>query len=123
MALTKTRLLKHDFPVHGVYSLLFTKIQPKVFLTEVFEDGPWGRGRPHLRVMDVRAQMFVFFSRILRGPTEVLGQDIRANDPRMSVGYPARKLPLWADFLFLRFGGIETCHPKVSKCKNFLGNV
>ena len=36
--------------------------------------------------------------------TEVLGRDIRANDPRMSAGYPARKLPLWADFSFLKKG-------------------
>ena len=52
--------------------------------------------------MDVRAHMLVFvFSRILRALTEVLGRDIRANDPLMSAGYPAKKLPLWADFLFL----------------------
>ena len=38
------------------------------------------------------------FSRIL---TEVLGRDIRANDPRMSAGCPSQKLPLWADFSFL----------------------
>ena len=50
--------------------------------------------------MDVRAQMLVF-SRILRALTEVLGLGIRANDPRMSAGYPSPKLPLWADFSFL----------------------
>ena len=42
-----------------------------------------------------------FFSRSLSALTEVLGRDIRANDPRMSAGDPARKLPLWADFSFL----------------------
>ena len=37
------------------------------------------------------------------GPAdEVLGRDIRANDPRMSAGRPSRKLPLWADFWFLK---------------------
>ena len=35
--------------------------------------------------MDVRAEMLVF-SRILTALTEVLGRDIRANDPRMSAG-------------------------------------
>ena len=29
--------------------------------------------------------------------TEILGRDIRANDPRMSAGCPSPKLPLWAD--------------------------
>ena len=52
--------------------------------------------------MDVRAQMLVF-SRILSALTEVLGRDIRANDPRMSTGYPSQKLTLWADILFLIF--------------------
>ena len=41
------------------------------------------------------------FSRIFSALTEVLGRDIRANDPRMSAGYPALKLPLWAVFSFL----------------------
>ena len=62
-----------------------------------------------LRVVDVRTfgswisapKCLFFFSRILSALTEVLGRDIRANDPRMSAGYPARKLPLWADFSFL----------------------
>ena len=64
-----------------------------------------------LTVVDVRAfgswisaPKCLFFSRILSALTEVLGRDIRANDPRMSAGYPARKLPLWADFSFLREG-------------------
>ena len=35
--------------------------------------------------------------------TGVLGRDVRSNDPRMSAGYPARKLPLWADFSFLNY--------------------
>ena len=52
--------------------------------------------------MDVRAQMLVFFSKILTALTEVLGRDIRANDPRMSAGCPFPKLPLWAVFLFLK---------------------
>ena len=38
--------------------------------------------------------------------TEVLGRDIRANDPRMSAGYPSQKLTLWADFSFLN---MEKC--------------
>ena len=41
------------------------------------------------------------FSRILRALTEVLGRDIRANDPWMSAEYPSPELPLWADFSFL----------------------
>ena len=38
------------------------------------------------------------FSRILTALTEVLGRDLRANDPRMSAGCPFPKLTLWADF-------------------------
>ena len=72
---------------------------------------PWGRGRPRLRVMDVRAQMLVFFSRISRALTEVSGRDIRANDPRMSVGYPSAKLPLWADFSFLNLSSSVWSRP------------
>ena len=61
-----------------------------------------------LRVVDVRAfgswmsaLKCLFFPRILTALTEVLGRDIRANDPRMSAGCPPPKLPLWADFSFL----------------------
>ena len=75
-----------------------TKIQPKVFLTEVFGSplGSWtsapsGHGRPRRSAC---------FSRILTALTEVLGRDIRANGPRMSAGCPSQKLPLWADFSF-----------------------
>ena len=60
-----------------------------------------------LRVVEVRAfgswmsaptcLFFQDFDRL----TEVLGRDIRANDPRMSAGRPPPKLPLWADFSFL----------------------
>ena len=39
------------------------------------------------------------FSGTLRALTEVLGRDIRANDPRMSAGYPSQKLSLWAVFI------------------------
>ena len=61
-----------------------------------------------LRVVDVRtfgswiSAPECLFSRILSALTEVLGREIRANDPRMSAEYPARKLPLWADFSFLK---------------------
>ena len=44
----------------------------------------------------------LLFSRTLTALTEVLGRDICANDPRMSAGYPSQKLPLWADFSFLK---------------------
>ena len=77
-----------------------TKKQPKVFLTEVFGNplGSWtsapsGHGCPRQNAC---------FSRILTALTEVLGRDIRANDPRMSAGCPSQKLPLWADFSFLK---------------------
>ena len=50
-----------------------------------------------------RSKMLVF-SRILTALTEILGRDIRANDPRMSAGCPSQKLPLWADFSFLKKG-------------------
>ena len=78
---------------------LGAKIQPKVFLTEVF-------GNP-LGVVDVRAfgswmsAPKCLFFQDLTALTEVLGQDICANDPRMSAGCPSQKLPLWADFSFL----------------------
>ena len=83
------------------------KFSPKFFWPK-FLKIPSGRGRPRLRVMDVRAQMLVFFQD-LSALTEVLARDIRAKDPRMSAGYPARKLPLWTDFLFLTEG------PKIKK--------
>ena len=61
-----------------------------------------------LRVVDVRAPsghgcpcLHACFSRILSTLTEVLGRGIRANEPRMSAGYPSQKLPLWADFFVL----------------------
>ena len=78
-----------------------TKIQPKVFLTEVFGNplGSWtsvpsGHGYPRRNACS--------FSRILTALTEVLGRDIRANDPWMSAGCPSQELPLWADFSFLK---------------------
>ena len=54
-----------------------------------------------LRVVDVRAfgswmSAAACFSRILTTLTEVLGRDIRANDPQMSAGCPSL-----ADFSFL----------------------
>ena len=64
--------------------------------------------------MDVRAQMLVFSS-IFSALTEVLGRDIRANDPRMSAGYPPLKLPLWADFAFLMFCHVVGAHASVVK--------
>ena len=77
------------------------RIQPKVFLAQVFGNplGAWtsapsGHGCPRQNAC---------FSRILTALTEVLGRDIRANDPRMSAGCPSRKLPLWAVFSFLNF--------------------
>ena len=76
------------------------KIQTKVFLTKVFGSplGSWtsapsGYGCPHRSA---------YFSSVSRALTEVLARDIRANGPRMSAGYPSRKLPLWADFPFLK---------------------
>ena len=48
-----------------------------------------------------------FLSRILTALTEVCSRDIRANEPRMSVGYLARKLALWAASSFLRWGRSE----------------
>ena len=51
-------------------------------------------------------------------------RDIRANDPRMSTGYPSQKLPLWADFSFLiHRSQRDICTPNrpVSETK-FLGD-
>ena len=76
------------------------KIQPKVFLTEAFGNplGSWtsapsGHGCPRQNVC---------LSRVSRALTQVLAWDIRMDDPRMSAGYPSRKLPLWVTFSFLR---------------------
>ena len=75
-----------------------TKIQHKVFLTEAFGNplGSWtsapsGHGCSRLNACS---------SSVSRALTEVLTRDIRANEPRMSAGHPARKLPLslWAAF-------------------------
>ena len=70
------------------------------FVTEVFGNplGSWtsapsGRGCPRHNAC---------FSRMLTSLTEVLGRDIRADDPRMSAGCPSPKLLLWADFSFLK---------------------
>ena len=57
-----------------------------------------------LRVVDVRAfrsWISAPFFQDFERPDRSLGRDIRANDPRMSAGYPSQKLPLWADFSFL----------------------
>ena len=62
--------------------------------------------------MDVRAPMLVFF-KDFEHPGRSFGRDIRANDPRMSAGYPSQKLPLWADFSFLK------TESKTSKSGNF----
>ena len=75
------------------------KIQPKDFLTEVFGNplGSWtsapsGHGCPRQNAC---------FSRIWTALTEVLGRDIRANDPWMSARCPSQKLTLWAVFSVL----------------------
>ena len=67
--------------------------------------------------MDVRAEMLVF-SRISTALTEVLGRDIRANGPRMSAGCPSQKLPLWADFSFLREANLAIFHRKTHRNRN-----
>ena len=82
-----------------------TKIQPKVFLAEVFGNpfGSWMSASSGHECPRRNA----YFSRILTALTEVLGQDIRANDPRMSAGYASSLR--W--FSFLRFSGGTTCCP------------
>ena len=55
------------------------------------------------------------FPGISRTLTEVLGRGIRANDPRISAGYPARKLPLGADFSFLNLDFPDTFSLHVPK--------
>ena len=79
--------------------LLGNEYSAEVFLTEAFGNplGSWtsapsGHGYPRPNAC---------FSRILSALTEVLGRDLRANDPWMSAGYPARRLTLWAEFTFL----------------------
>ena len=80
--------------------------------------------------MDDRAECFCF-SRVWRALTEVLSRDICANDPGMSAGFPARTLPLWAVFSFLRSAaGVGNSVPElptalfqvISSCLKDLGN-
>ena len=116
-------ILRFLTPVQGG-RIRKTKIQPKVFLTEVFGNplglwtsAPSGHGCPRQNAC---------CSRILTALTEVWGRDIGANDPRMSAGCPSQKLPLWADFLFLnirqRHGGVTTwvilCHGSGASLSN-----
>ena len=71
--------------------------------------------------MDIRAQ-HVCCPRILSALTEVLGWDIRANDPRMSAGYPSQKLPLWADFSLLNcWGDLRELKGDPGQLKGILG--
>ena len=78
------------------------KIQPEVFLTEVFGN-PLGSGTsvPSRHGCPRRNSCF---PRILTALTEVLGRDIRAND----AGCPSQRLPLWADFSSLILGLHQT---------------
>ena len=94
--LTKTRLLKQDFPVHG-------KIQPEFFLTEVFKtpmaswtSAPLGHGCPRRNAC--------FFSGF-RGPDRSFCPPnvCSGRAAWTSVGYPAPKLTLWAAISFLMF--------------------
>ena len=70
--------------------------------------------------MDVRAfgswmpAPTCFFSRILTALTEVLGQDLRTNDPRMSAGCLSQKLLLWADFSSLMLASSCSATPVVN---------
>ena len=102
----KIRPLKNIFrTLENGHSIRHQSIPPlsagrKVFLTEVFGNplGSWtsapsGHGRPRQNAC---------FSRVSRALTEVFARDVRANDPQMSAGYPAQKLPLWADFSLLK---------------------
>ena len=73
---------------HGLDSVtgkqLGTKIQPEVFLTEVFFEPPWGHGRSRLRVMGVRTEMLVFQD--FEGLTSVFA-------PGCPPGYPRGRPP------------------------------
>ena len=74
-----------------------TDRERKRFSARSFFAPSWGHGRPHVPVMDVRTQMLVF-SKVSRACPKFLARDVRANEPGMSAGYPARKLSLWALF-------------------------
>ena len=53
---------------------------------------------------------------------EVLSRDIRANDPRMSAGYPARKLPLWAAFSFQNCSALKTLSTRIKEIKEIFSS-
>ena len=72
--------------------LLGKTVQPEACET------PSGRGRLRLPVMYVRTKWLIFH--------------IRANDPRMSMGYLVRELPLWADVSFLNLEPRRLTSPK-----------
>ena len=82
------------------------------FSDRSFFEPPWGRGRPRLRVMDVRTEMLVFPG--FRGPDRSFCPRTSAGiSARMSAGYPAPKLTLWAAFSFLT----QNCRYRQNKTK------
>ena len=80
--------------------LLGNENSARSFSDRSFFQPPWGHGRPRLRVMDVRTEMLVFPG--FRGPDRSFCPRTSAGiSAWTSAGYPAPKLTLWADFLFL----------------------
>ena len=86
------------------------------FSDRSFWKPPWGHGRPRLWVMDVRTDMLVFPG--FRGRDRSFCPRMSAGiSARMSAGYPAPKLTLWAAFSFLKEGLAKRKHPDNPLCK------
>ena len=98
----KMDLLKRPSPYFSKGFFLIRENSARSFSDRSFLPPPSGRGRPRLRVINVRTEMLVFPG--FRGPD-------RSFCPRTSAGisawtsaeYPAPKLTLWAAFSFLIF--------------------
>ena len=76
------------------------------FSDRSFFSPPSRRGRPHLRVMDVRTEMLAFFPGF-RGPDRIFCPRTSTGICAWtSAGYPAPKLTLWAAFSFLKISSI-----------------
>ena len=65
------------------------------------------------------APIYLVFSKVSKACPKFLTRDVRTNDPGTSAEYPAPKLSLWADVLFL----ISVFEPKLNELKKPLKSV
>ena len=85
---------------NGMASKIGNENSARSFSGRSFLSPPSGRGRPRLRVMDVRTDMLVFPG--FPGPDRSFCPRTSAGiSAWTSAGYPTPKLTLWAAFSFL----------------------